>query len=414
MIVSKRKYYRRLYITLLLVGGLISVSTLLANKYLFHMDMINTACKYTLLFTITVFISGFIVLLIKHHGLKGYLIHNRLLNSIEMNLLAIGAYTQLDGKVFAVLPKIRIKQNTIRISMDNLKIRSAIEKYLESFSTALPERFIVEDYYFAQTGAELIIQYEDTRSYVPEEYSIDKYICKVQSMAPSEIYLDRMHTIDLNDYPHWIVSGSSGSGKSYLTNEIVIQAIVKDWEIVICDPKRSYGLYRNYVEYAYEPEDILKALQSVETEMKTRLEHLQPLLDSNPRTLAIDAGYKPMMVIVEEYISLQATLPKKEREELERIIKSISVLARQSSIHLIMVMQASGTENIGATTRSNMSKILLGNAQSNIKTATFGTGVDIPYSNSKMDKGQGLIQMDRITLLRVPKVTDIECFKEYI
>ena len=101
-------------------------------------------------------------------------------------------------------------------------------------------------------------------------------------------------------------------------------------------------------------------------------------------------------------------IPKKEREELERIVKNISVLARQASIHLFMVMQSAGTENINATTRSNMSKILLGNAQSNIKVSTFGTGVDIPYSNCKMDKGQGLIQMARIKMLRVPTITDVE------
>ena len=414
MIISKRKYYRRLYITMLLVGVLISVSILTANKLLFHMNMIDTASKYLFLLTLTVIVLWLTIVLVKHHGMKGYLIHNKLLSSLEMNLLAIGAYTQPEGKVFAVLPKVRIKHNIIRISMSNLKIRSAIEKYLESFSTALPERFVVEDYYFTQNGAELIIQYEDTMSYVPEEYSVEKYISKMHSMAPSEMYFDRKHTADLNDYPHWLISGSSGSGKSYLMNEIVIQAIVKNWEIVVCDIKRSYGVFGGCIKYAYEPDDILKTLQNIESEMNLRLEHLQSFLDKSPRTLAVDAGYKPMIVVVEEYISLQATLPKKEREELERIVKNISVLARQASIHLFMVMQSAGTENINSTTRSNMSKILLGNAQSNIKVSTFGTGVDIPYSNCKMDKGQGLIQMDRITMLRVPTITDVECFKDYI
>ena len=56
--------------------------------------------------------------------------------------------------------------------------------------------------------------------------------------------------------------------------------------------------------------------------------------------------------------------------------KNPNVLARQSNIHILMVMQAAGTENINATTRSNLTKILLGNAQSNILTATFGTGAD--------------------------------------
>ena len=148
--------------------------------------------------------------------------------------------------------------------------------------------------------------------------------------------------------------------------------------------------------------------------MSERLEELQPELDKNPRALAVDIGYKPMLVVIEEYISLQSSLDKKKKEELERIVKNISVLARQSNIHLMIVMQSAGTENIQATTRSNLTKVLLGNAQSNIMTATFGTGVDIPNVHSKMNKGEGLIQLDRITMLRVPEIDDIENFNDVI
>ena len=80
----------------------------------------------------------------------------------------------------------------------------------------------------------------------------------------------------------------------------------------------------------------------------------------------------------------------------------------------MIVLQSAGTENIQATTRSNLTKVLLGNAQSNIINATFGNNVDIPNYNTKMNKGEGLIQLDRITMLRVPRVIDIENFKDVI
>ena len=44
-----------------------------------------------------------------------------------------------------------------------------------------------------------------------------------------------------------------------------------------------------------------------------------------------------MLVVIEEYISLQASLDKKQKEELERVVKNISVLARQSNIHMMIV-----------------------------------------------------------------------------
>lgn len=148
--------------------------------------------------------------------------------------------------------------------------------------------------------------------------------------------------------------------------------------------------------------------------MNLRMKKLQPELDKNPKTLAVDIGYKPMLVVIEEYISLQVSLDKKQKEELERVVKNISVLARQSNIHMMIVLQSAGTENINSTTRSNLTKVLLGNAQSNILFAAFGTGVDLPCVNTKLSKGQGLIALDRITILRVPKITDMENFKEVV
>lgn len=121
-----------------------------------------------------------------------------------------------------------------------------------------------------------------------------------------------------------------------------------------------------------------------------------------------------MLIVIEEYISLQSAFDKKQKEELERVVKNLSVLARQSNIHLMLVMQSASTENINATTRSNLTKVLLGNAQSNILNATFGNGVDIPNMRIKFNKGEGFIQLDRITILRVPKINDMDCIKYII
>lgn len=414
MIISKRKYYCQFLLAVMVIGVLIFSCAPIANKYLWHIDMVTEICRYAIIGEIILIIFALAIVLIKNKGIKNYIDNRILLQSIETNLMAIGAYTKKDNKVFVELPKIRIKKGIIIISLRNLKIRTIIERYLDSFSTALPDRYIVEDYYISQNNAEVNIIYEDIKNYRYEQYNISDYVDMIRSMDLLDIYFDRKHIVNVNDYPHFLISGSSGSGKSYFANEIVIQAIVKEWEVVILDLKRSYGLYRAFVDYSYELDVILDKLKSVESEMLQRMEKLQPALDNNPRTLAVDIGYKPMLVVIEEYISLQASLDKKQKEELERIVKNLSVLARQSNIHLMIVMQSAGTENIQSTTRSNLTKVLLGNAQSNILTATFGTGVDIPNIGTKMNKGEGLIQLDRITMLRVPRIDNIENFKDII
>ena len=414
MLISKRKYYHNFYTAMMVVSLLLFISGLIANNYLFHINVIDKICKYALICEAVIIAMVIAVILLKYGGIKKYTAHALLLESVERNLMSVGAYIKKENKVYVELPKIKMKDGIIKIGLSNLKIRTIIERYLNTFSTALPDRYIVEDYYISQNNAEVIIIYEDIKTYKPEEYSLAEYKQKIESMNLLDLYFDRKHILNVNDYPHFLISGSTGSGKSYFANELVIQAIIKGWQVVICDLKRSYGLYKGFTDYSYEIDDILVKLKSVETEMNLRMKKLQPELDKNPKTLAVDIGYKPMLVVIEEYISLQASLDKKQKEELERVVKNISVLARQSNIHMMIVLQSAGTENINSTTRSNLTKVLLGNAQSNILSATFGTGVDLPCVNTKLSKGQGLIALDRITILRVPMITDMENFKEVV
>ena len=69
------------------------------------------------------------------------------------------------------------------------------------------------------------------------------------------VYFDKKHIVSLRDYPHFLISGQSGSGKSYLA----------------LDSKRSYGLYRDFADYSYELDDIVSKLKSVESEVSERM-----------------------------------------------------------------------------------------------------------------------------------------------
>lgn len=408
---NKRQYIRDCLIAMVVIGVLISVSTLIIYHYLLHWAILKDIGQYSLFSIISLILLYWVITFIRYKGPIRYIRRKRLLYYIERNLVAIGAYEKKDKVNYVVLPKIKINDQTIQIRLRNMKMRGTIERYLDSFSTALPDRYVVEEYYITQNNSELIIKYEDIKNYRPEVYTLAEYQSKVRALQPLELYFDHKHIVNMNEYPHFLISGTSGSGKSYLVNQLIIQAISKGWEIAVLDIKRSYGLYRKYIDYVYEIDAVLEKLLEIEQELYDRMKALQPELDRNPRALAVDIGYPPKLIVLEEYISLQAALDKKKKEELERVVKNLSVLARQSNIHLMIVLQAAGTENIQSTTRSNLTKVLLGNAQSNILTATFGTGVDLPNINVSLSKGQGLIQLDRISILRVPSITDIEEFK---
>lgn len=413
MVISKRKYYRNFLLTMLITGVVLLFAASVVDKNVIHTYVVGRICRKMLVMIILAICACVIMTLLKNRGIKNYVSKRILIKNIEENLISIGAYTKIENKNFVMLPKIKIRDNKIIIELSNLRIRNILDRYMNSFSTALPERYVVEDYYVTKNNAQIVISYEDVKNFKPEKYDLMEYRKLIENTDKMDLYFDRKHVVNLNDHPHILLSGGSGSGKSYLANELVIQAIFKQYEVVILDIKRSYGLYKDHAEYYYETDTILQKIRDIENEMSERMEKLQPELDKNPHVLAVDIGYRPKLVVIEEYISLLSSMDKKQKEEMERIVKNISVLARQSNIHMLMVMQSAGTENINSTTRSNMTKVLMGRAQSNILNATFGnSGVDIP--TTQLNKGEGLIQLDRITVIRVPEIMDIENFNKMI
>lgn len=413
MVISKRKYYRNFLLTMLITGVVLLFAASVVDKYVIHTYVVGRICRKMLVMIILAICACVIMTLLKNRGIKNYVSKRILIKNIEENLISIGAYTKIENKNFVILPKIKIRDNKIIIELSNLRIRNILDRYMNSFSTALPERYVVEDYYVTKNNAQIVISYEDVKNFKPEKYDLMEYRKLIENTGKMDLYFDRKHVVNLNDHPHILLSGGSGSGKSYLANELVIQAIFKQYEVVILDIKRSYGLYKDHAEYYYETDTILQKIRDIENEMSERMEKLQPELDKNPHVLAVDIGYRPKLIVIEEYISLLSSMDKKQKEEMERIVKNISVLARQSNIHMLMVMQSAGTENINSTTRSNMTKVLMGRAQSNILNATFGnSGVDIP--TTQLNKGEGLIQLDRITVIRVPEIMGIENFNKMI
>lgn len=295
-----------------------------------------------------------------------------------------------------------------------MKIRKAIEQYINSFSTALNGDYVVEDVEITPNSSVLIIKYENLNTYKQETYNFEEYKHLVSSLDLMSFYFDKRHIVNLNDYPHWMIVGNSGSGKSFFAQELLSQAIIKGFKCYVLDPKRTYGAYRGLSTYISDEMDILSVLKDLEIEMNRRYKELEPLWDDNPRALAIDLGYKPIFVLVEEYSALQdGIIDKKEKEELKRIVRILSKKARQCSIHLCLVMQTGGVDVIESSVRSQFNKVLLGNVMNNILVSTFQADKEeIPTMNFK-NKGEGLIQLQKITIIRVPNVTNIEDIKKF-
>lgn len=405
---TNRTWFRNLFVIVLLGNVVVGATTFYFYKS-FNLTFLWTITKlFIIAFLLCVVGLLFYIFVIKK-GLHDFWIDFKIRNNIEQNLISIGAYYNKTDKNIYFLPpvKIDVAKSVITIVLDDVKIRKAVETYIDYFSSALPDNFVIKDYYISNSGNEFYIYYRDeTKDNQIQYNSINEYLTHIDTYKPFEIEVDNEHIINLIDNSHWLLSGSSGSGKSFLSQLLTIQFIRKGFEVSIYDVKQSYSAFADYIEdYETSPDTILEKLCAVADEMKQRQSTIKDLLKTNPRALAVDYGYKQKIIIIEEYIGLKTMLAKdKDKIKLlENIIKEISVLARSVNISLFIVAQSSSVDLIDASIKNNLNKIFLGYLASNIQVSTFGTGVEVPTFN-KIKKGYGYIQLDKVEQIKVPNV----------
>lgn len=209
------------------------------------------------------------------------------------------------------------------------------------------------------------------------------------------------HTIRLSKYynwnfsklPHCLISGNSGSGKSYQLYEIISEAKKITDLIFICDGKNDeltlYSKEIFKIKNIYSEESAInKAVKSVEKEMNERFRIRQ---ESNKII-----NFKPLFLIIDEYTSLKLTMEKKEYNSLEQSIKNLILKARSANIHLIISLQRASSENMNLDIRDNCSlKIGLGNLSVENYKMIFNETIEKENLKHK-EIGQGYIYLDGI------------------
>lgn len=410
----------RQFKNLIIVICLISSAVLGAAALIYY-------AEYNLKFLFKLFVVFFVLFLFSllavliyifsNGGFKATFLKERILDYLEQNLISIGASFESEDNKIHYLPKIIIDQDKkeIRIKIDNLKIRRAIANYKEGFNSALYGSLVVENSFFDDLGNYFIIKYQNGEAEQEKYINLEEYIKHIQKQKEFCFELDSEHNIDLIDYPHWCILGSTGSGKTYLTQLLIIQFVLKGFEVSVFDVKKSYSAFNSVVDlYATDPGQIIEELEKTAFEMRNRQASLSEALKKDPRALAINCGYKPKIIFIEEYIGLKTLLNKEENKKMENIIKEISVLARSVNISLFIIAQSASVDIIEASIKNNLNKIFMGYLAPNIAVSSFGTGAEIPEF-PVYKKGFGYVQLDRIERIKVPFVNysfnDLELIK---
>ena len=208
--------------------------------------------------------------------------------------------------------------------------------------------------------------------------------------------------IDVRKNYNLLISGSSGSGKSYSTYFIVSRFISqtvngKHAKIYVIDPKMSdiYKLCQRskmpIAHYGTSNADAFRILRHYIKELDRRMliYNQSDLFDS----VGIDLGFPPLLLIIEEYSSLVASMDGKAKKDFENMVAIVAQKARSLSMGVCIVMQQPRSDSLSTNIREQLAHaIFLGMPTRESSQMMFGT-TDVP--NVKKDKGVGLYSTER-------------------
>ena len=111
-------------------------------------------------------------------------------------------------------------------------------------------------------------------------------------------------------------------------------------------------------------------------------------------SIGIDLGLPPLLLLIEEYSSLVASMDSKAKKDFENMVAIVAQKARSLSMGVCIVMQQPRSDSLSTNIREQLvNAIFLGPSPSKeCSTMMFGT-TDVP--NVKKDKGVGFYSTER-------------------
>ena len=171
---------------------------------------------------------------------------------------------------------------------------------------------------------------------------------------------------DFNEFPHLLVSGTTGSGKSVFVNSIITTLIMRmspaDLRIVLVDPKRvEMNKYKDIPHLlcpvVNEPQEAYVLMKRLVDEMEDRYRRFE-MADCSTNVkeyneYAEEHGIEKMyyiLAVLDEYADLNDNC-----KELAGPVQSLCQKARAAGIHLMIATQRPTVNVITGTIKANLS-----------------------------------------------------------
>ena len=178
-------------------------------------------------------------------------------------------------------------------------------------------------------------------------------------------------TIQLNEMPHLLVAGSTGSGKSVCINGIITSILLNakphEVKLMLIDPKMVElnvynGIPHLLIPVVTNPHKAAQALEKIVAEMERRYDlfqhsstrniegYNQYIRQQNAELDEKQAELPYIVVIVDELADLMMVAGK----DVENAIQRITQMARAAGIHLIVATQRPSVDVITGIIKNNI------------------------------------------------------------
>jgi hypothetical protein len=176
-----------------------------------------------------------------------------------------------------------------------------------------------------------------------------------------------LHIEDLSEFPHLLVAGATGSGKSVFLRSVLLGLMTVyrpgGVELLVVDPKQTDFSFFDGLPYlrggkvftqAEEARDAL--LELVRSEMPRRQQLMRgrslKIKDFNKRFP--HEALPPIVAMIDEYAQLLSIQTKKDADSFERDLMSLAAVARSTGIHLILATQRPSVNVVTGTLKANL------------------------------------------------------------
>ena len=180
-----------------------------------------------------------------------------------------------------------------------------------------------------------------------------------------------LRIVDLEEAPHMLVAGTTGSGKSVFLNSVIASLAdthsADDLELVLVDPKQvEFYFYEGLPhlrnnQILTDPVEAIEMLEKVRTVdiperiAKIQSSHSKNILQHNEK--CPEDKLKHLIIVIDEYSALvnAASLQgKKVRDEFEKNLCTLIFMARAYGIHLIIATQYPTATYVTPALKSNL------------------------------------------------------------